>query len=157
MFHCGREEANGHCMIGSYLSRGSCSSLLTMESCQWHHRYRNDLSVLSDGGTSNHGHVKPYTEIRITRKQNRGLPLLKWRPPWSKPLRGIAHTCILASVCRVWTAIFMYSPYFISVKKAIGIINDVDESKFGRIVARVLQKLHMKVCLLVRALVRSYS
>ena len=61
------------------------------------------------------------------------------------------HTYILASVCRVCNAIFMYSPYFISVKKAIGIINDVDESKFGRIVARVLQKLHMKVCLLVRA------
>ena len=46
--------------------------------------------------------------------------------------------------------IFIYS-LFHSVKKAISIINELDGSKFGRIIGRVLQKLHMKVCLFVCA------
>ena len=51
------------------------------------------------------------------------------------------HTLLIRDVLNV---IFVY--YLLcSVKKAISIVNELEGSKFGRILARVLQKLHMKV------------
>ena len=116
-----------------------------MEPCQWHEQSWAHV-------------VKLYTEIRITRKRNRRNSLVKMAtasfqatctPRYCVHCHTHSHhrRCLIVAYGRL----YLWVPYFNSGKKAISLINELGESKSGCIVARVLQKVHIKMCLLARA------
>lgn len=64
---------------------------------------------------------------------------LKWRRLYSNPLQGNCNGFI--HFCERLSLAF-------SLKKAAGIINELESEKFGKLLARIIQKLHLKVWVL---------